>query len=146
MNNLDSDVVDIIALDPKVGDCLQFKLRSGKLVLVEDYINSKIKSFVGENNVEKTEWVLVETVSSFRIRYMVEVPKGKDVYALDTVTMEEAKEFSQEHMGELIVSHRAVTEEEALKLCDEDNTYTAQWDADLKKKNFFTSWEEQDGL
>ena len=32
---------------------------------------------------EKSEWVLVDTVSSFRVRYMVEVPKGKAEYALE---------------------------------------------------------------
>ena len=69
----------------------------------------------------ETQWVLVETVSTFRERYMVEVPVGIDRYgkdkadwALDTVTLEEAKEFSQEHLGETIVSHRVVTKEEAL--------------------------------
>jgi hypothetical protein len=82
---------------------------------------------------------------------MVEVPVGTDNYgkdkalwALDTVTMNEAKEFSQAHLGEQIVSHRVVTKEEALALSDADNDYTAEaWDEELKMKNFFTPWEEQ---
>ena len=37
---------------------------------------------------KETEWVLVETMHSFRMRYMVEVPKGKSEYALDTVVMD----------------------------------------------------------
>jgi hypothetical protein len=90
------------------------------------------------------EWVLVDAVSSFRMRYMVQVPKGKKEYALDTVTCEDAKEFSQEHLGEHIVSHRVVSEAEALELCDLDNDYTKSWDADLKQKTFFTFWDEQD--
>ncbi len=61
-----------------------------------------------------TEWVLVECISTFRERYMVEVPIGKQLWALDTVVMNEAKEFSQEHRGETIVSHRVVSGEEAL--------------------------------
>jgi hypothetical protein len=52
--------------------------------------------------------------------------------------MQEAREFSQEHLGEQIVSHRVVTKEEALKLCDQDNEYTKEWDEELKIKNFFT--------
>jgi len=92
---------------------------------------------------EETEWVLVECVSTFRQRYMVEMPKGKSEWALDTVTMEEAKEFSQEHLGEQIVSHRIVTKEEALALCDDDNDYTTSWDEEQKMKNFFTTWKEQ---
>jgi len=97
-----------------------------------------------------TQWVLVEAISTFRERYMVEVPIGTDDYgkdksewALDTVTCEEAKEFSQEHLGEQIVSHRVVTKEEALALCDKDNDYTTAWNTELKMKNFFTPWEEK---
>ena len=98
---------------------------------------------------KETQWVLVETVSTFRERYMVEVPVGTDRYgkdkslwALDTVTLNEAKEFSQEHLGETIVSHRVVTEEDALKLCDVDNDYAKVWNDQLKKKTFFTSIDE----
>lgn len=91
-----------------------------------------------------TEWVLVECVSTFRTRYMVEMPKGKSEWALDTVTMNEAKEFSQEHLGEQIVSHRVVSKEEALALSDDDNDYTAEsWDEETKMKNFFTPWKER---
>jgi len=97
----------------------------------------------------ETQWVLVETVSTFRERYMVEVPVGVDRYgkdkvdwALDTVTLEEAKEFSQEHLGETIVSHRVVTKEEALALCDKDNDYARVWNDELKVKTFFTTMEE----
>ncbi len=32
---------------------------------------------------QETEWVLVECVSTFRNRYMVEVPKGTDDYGKD---------------------------------------------------------------
>ena len=98
----------------------------------------------------ETQWVLVETVSTFRERYMIEVPIGTDDFghdkadwALDTVTMNEAKEFSQEHLGEQIVSHRVVTKEEALTMCDKDNDYGSSWDEETKMKNFFTPWEEK---
>ena len=97
----------------------------------------------------ETQWVLVETVSTFRERYMVEVPVGIDQYgkdkaewALDTVTLEEAKEFSQEHLGETIVSHRVVTKEDALAMCDKDNDYAKKWNDELKIKTFFTSMAE----
>ena len=99
---------------------------------------------------EETQWVLVECVSTHRQRYMVEVPVGTDeqgkdktLWALDTVTMEEAKEFSQEHIGEQIVSHRVVTKKEALALCDQDNDYTNSWDNETKMKNFFTTWKNK---
>ena len=98
---------------------------------------------------EETQWVLVEAVSMFRQRYMVEVPIGTDRYgkdksewALDTVVLEEAKEFSQKHLGETITSHRIVTKEEALKLCDEDNDYCKNWSDEKKVEAFFTTKEE----
>jgi hypothetical protein len=98
---------------------------------------------------EETQWVLVETVSMFRERYMVEVPVGTDRYgkdkslwALDTVALEEAKEFSQKHLGETITSHRVVTKEEALQLCDEDNDYAKVWADEKKVEAFFTTKEE----
>lgn len=100
---------------------------------------------------KQTQWVLVEAVGTFRYRYMVEVPIGidnygndKSLWALDTVTMGEAKEFSQEYLGEQIVSHRIVTKEEALTLCDKDNDYCSSWDEDTKVKNFFTTCKEQE--
>ena len=90
-----------------------------------------------EKDYEK-EWVLVECVSHFRQRYMCQVPKGKAEWALDTVTMNEAKEFSQEHLGETIVSHRVIPFTEALELCDVDNDYCNKWNVDKKLEAFFT--------
>ena len=98
---------------------------------------------------EETQLVLVETISQFRIRYVVEVPVGVDDYgkdkklwALDTVTCEEAKEFSQESLGELIVSHRVIDEKEALEIWDNDNDYLKDWEPEHKLE-YITCWEEQ---
>jgi hypothetical protein len=90
-----------------------------------------------KKKVEKT-WVMVEAVHTFRMRYMVEVPAEHPEYALDTVTMDSAKEFSQEFIGQQIVSHRVISEEDALKLCDVDNYYCAKWDNQKKIETFFT--------
>ena len=90
-----------------------------------------------EKDNEK-EWVLVECVSQFRQRYMCEVPKGKAEWALDTVTLNEAKEFSQQHLGETIVSHRVIPFMEALELCDVDNEYCNKWNVEKKMEVFFT--------
>lgn len=92
---------------------------------------------------DQKEWVLVDCVSTFRMRYMVQVPVGKAEWALDTVTMQEAKEFSQEHLGETIVSHRVVSMAEALEVCDTDNAYCAGWPTDKKVEAFFTKDGEQ---
>jgi hypothetical protein len=96
--------------------------------------------------LEETQLVLVECVSMFRMRYLVEVPVGIDSYgndkkdwALDTVSMEEAKEFSQQHIGETIVSSRVISKEEALTLCDQDNDYAKSWPEEKKIEQFFTT-------
>ncbi len=100
---------------------------------------------------EELQWVMVEAIGTFRQRYMVQVPIGVDAFgnnkvdwALDTVTVDEAKEFSQKYLGETIVSHRIVSEEEALRLCDEDNEYCGTWSDEKKKEAFFTTWQEQE--
>ena len=85
------------------------------------------------------KWVMVECVSMFRMRYMVEVPEEHPEYALDTVVMHEAKEFSQEHLDEVIVSHRVFdSTAEALVQCDVDNAYCSGWTDDQKINAFFT--------
>jgi len=88
-----------------------------------------------------TEFVLVETVQTFRHRYVVEVPRGKSDWALDTVSMKEAKEFSQQHLGETIVSHRVIASDEVLRLCDQDNDYCKSWSEDKKFDSFVTEWK-----
>jgi hypothetical protein len=89
------------------------------------------------------ELVLVECVSMFRMRYVVEVPAGKKEWALDTVAMNEAEEFSQEHIGEEIVSHRVINEAEYLRIFNEDNSYLKSWD-DKQKFNFITRMPEDE--
>lgn len=78
----------------------------------------------------KTQLVMVETVSTFRHRYIVEVPGGEADWALDTVTMDEAEELSQQHLGEQIVSHRVVNKEEICTMFREDNKYLSSWTDD----------------
>ena len=139
--------------DPETGDLIlplnddileQTGWKTGDTI---DWIDNKDGSWTMKKI--ETQWVLVETVSTFRERYMVEVPVGIDRYgkdkadwALDTVTLEEAKEFSQEHLGETIVSHRVVTKEEALALCDKDNDYARKWNDEMKIQAFFTTMAE----
>jgi hypothetical protein len=109
-----------------------------------EWINNNDGSFtLSKTKSEETELVLVECISQFRQRYMVEVPKGKAEWAMDTVTLNQAEEFSQEHLGETIVSHRVVSKEEMLALCDKDNDYCKSWNDEHKMKTFVTSWDKQ---
>lgn len=95
----------------------------------------------GSWSIKKKEkvWVMVEAVSQFRMRYMVEVDAEHPEWAMDTVTMNEAKEFSQEHIGETIISHRVMeSTAAALVQCDLDNSYCSSWNDEQKIKAFFT--------
>ena len=83
-------------------------------------------------------WVMVECIQQYRMRYMVQAPATNPEYALDDVTMQRCKEFSQLDIGETIVSHRVISNDDALKLCDEDNDYTKEWTEEHKIKSFFT--------
>lgn len=81
---------------------------------------------------------LVETISMFRIRYVVE-GKSKE-HAMDEVVCklggeEKFQEFSQHHIDEVISSVREVTDEKYLEIFDEDNDYLSGWE-DEKKLEF----------
>jgi hypothetical protein len=148
----DNSWVATLQEDPETGDMILplpedvMKSQGFEIGDILKWKDNKDGSFsITKKASEETEWVLVECVSTFRTRYMVEVPKGNSEWALDSVTMHEAKEFSQEHLGEQIVSHRTVTKKEALLLCDVDNDYIGEWDKETKMKNFFTTWKEQNG-
>ena len=139
--------------DPETGDLIlplnddileQTGWKTGDSI---DWIDNKDGSWTMKKI--ESQWVLVEAISTFRQRYMVEVPVGidrqgkdKTLWALDTVTLEEAKEFSQEHLGETIVSHRVVTKEDALTMCDKDNDYANVWNDEMKIQAFFTTMAE----
>ena len=67
---------------------------------------------------------LVETISVFRMRYVVEANNASD--AKDEVTMNndgQLHEFSQVHIDEMITSTREIDGTEYLRLFDEDNDY-----------------------
>lgn len=100
-------------------------------------------SFTLTKKEPETEWVLVEAIQSYRMRYMVEVPKGKSEWAMDTVACEEAKEFSQFSLGETITSGRVISKEDALAICDQDNSYCKVWADDMKMQAFFTGVNDE---
>ena len=86
-----------------------------------------------------TKLYLVETISMFRLRYVVEAQSME--HAMDEVTMHAAggdcllKEFSQHYIDEVISSGRKLSEKEYMKLFDKDNDYLKSW-SDEKKLEF----------
>jgi len=118
------------ALSVKEGDSLNWDVQEdGSIILSK----------------QEKELVLVECINQFRIRYLVEVPKGKQEWALDTVTMNEAKEFSQEHLTETIVSSRIISEQDALVLCKQDNDYMFK-NLNRSEKEILSSLITREGL
>ena len=87
-------------------------------------------------NVDKKLY-LVETVSMFRMRYVIEA--REETHATDEFIMEVGKEdfqeFSQHHMDEVIVSTRELSAKDYLELFDKDNDYLKSWD--IKEKMRF---------
>ena len=108
-----------------------------------EWIDNKDGTWTMRKKEVEKELVLVECVSTFRMRYVVEVPAGKKEWAMDTVVMNEAEELSQEHLGEQIVSHRVISEEEYLRIFNEDNDYLKSWDNEQKFR-MINRWNEDD--
>ena len=82
---------------------------------------------------------LVETVSLFRMRYVVEA--NEESHALDEVVCNTTGdvsdnwgEFSQCHLDEVISSSREITQEEYFKLHAIDNAYMSSWSDEEKLK------------
>jgi hypothetical protein len=77
---------------------------------------------------------LVETISMFRIRYVIEddrVEYANDPFVIDHDN-QYFQEFSQEHIDELITSTRQIDDSEYLRLFNEDNQYLMDWSDEQK--------------
>jgi len=94
-----------------------------------------------------SKFVLVDTISQYRMRYLIEVPDDHndrdypctaEQWAADTVTSEEMKEFSQLWLGETILSTREIAKEEIVPLCDKENPYAQAWEDEKKLEVFVT--------
>lgn len=67
---------------------------------------------------------LVETISMFRMRYVVESDTAE--YAMKQVNMG-LDEFGQKHLGETIISARVVSDEEIRDLSYEEHPWLESW-------------------
>lgn len=93
----------------------------------------------------KTKLVMVETVSSFRIRYVVEIPEdAEEEMAHDRVLNDgDVKEFSQVHISEEVSGSRVITNRQYLKVFNEDNMYLRSWKEDSKFTAFVNKWDNE---
>ena len=98
-----------------------------------------------------TKYVMVTTVLSYRMRYMIPVDElqrlnpdvsieGREIsWAFDSVASEEAKEFSQLPIGEHVVDGIIITEDQMLEQFDKDNSYLKDW-TNEQKIEFVKDW------
>jgi hypothetical protein len=98
----------------------------------EDFGQSDSHSFWSEHNYKdamEKKLYLVEVMSTFRMRYVVEAECEE--HALDEVVCNEHdtdfKEFSQEHIGTHIFSSRELSAVDYMELFDKDNHYLKNW-------------------
>jgi hypothetical protein len=105
-----------------------------------DYILRRYRE--EENKMSlKEDYVIVETVSSFRMRYVMSMEElqklnpdmpVQEEWALDAVTCEEVEDFSQKWIGEHVIDHRVISEDEVIETFDRDNDYLKEWTREQK--------------
>lgn len=95
------------------------------------------------------QYVIVTAISTHRMRYCVPLDDLRDhdgtvdpKWALDSVTMQEVKEFSQDWLGEQIVDYRVVDVNGMLDQFDMDNDYLKGWTM-AKKITWVEDWKDE---
>lgn len=92
------------------------------------------------------KYYVVTAISQYRMRYVIPVEDLRDEdgnvqpgWALDSVTMEEVEEFSQEHLGEVLLDVLEEDEEQILARFDKENEYLSSWSKEQKLK-YINDW------
>ena len=88
------------------------------------------------------KYYVVTAISQYRMRYVIPVEDLMDedgnvekIWALDSVVMEEVEEFSQEHLGEVLLDVIEEDEEQILARFDKENDYLKSWTTEQKLKH-----------
>lgn len=96
--------------------------------------------------MKTNKYYVVTAISQYRMRYVIPVEDLRDedgnvekIWAEDEVVMEEVEEFSQKHLGEVIVDVVEEDEEQILERFDEENSYLKEWDTE-QKINYIRRW------
>lgn len=87
---------------------------------------------------------LVETVCTYRMRYVVEAENEfiAEAVVIEGLQTNDIKEFSQKHIDEETFSIRTIKNKEFLKLFDLDNSYLKSW-TDEQKYDFINRPDEK---
>jgi predicted NAD/FAD-dependent oxidoreductase len=88
------------------------------------------------------KYYVVTAISQYRMRYAIPVEDLQDedgnvseIWAMDSVVMQEVEEFSQEHIGEVILDVVEEDEEQILARFDKENDYLKDWTTEHKLKH-----------
>jgi hypothetical protein len=102
-------------------------------------------------SIDNEQYVIVSAISSYRMRYCIPMSELQKLnpddtvdpsWALDCVTCEQVKEFSQRWLGEQICDAQVVKEGEMLQFFDTDNEYLADWSTE-QKLAWVRDWKEK---
>ena len=106
--------------------------------------NDKNSKKSKKNGSSDKKYVVVDCVSSFHMRYVVELNKDDpEHFALDTVVMSEAVEFSQKHLDETVVTHRTLENvKDVIKLARKDHNDPVMWTDEWIEKSLITKSKE----
>ena len=86
---------------------------------------------------------IVETISIFRMRYAIRTD-NQDIASELVLSDKVDNEMSQKHIAENITSVREVSEEEYIKLFDEDNPWAEFWTHERKLKEMFETEDKRE--
>lgn len=96
------------------------------------------------------EYVLVTTISHFKIKYAIPSDEFNKLGFSEPVNTEKladyinsgkVKEFTQHHLGENVADVSVYNEEDIVELFDLDNAYLAKWPTS-QKIEWINRWEE----
>lgn len=85
---------------------------------------------------------IIEGVSSFYMQYCVEASSEHE--ARELIEKVNAHEFAQQHMGELHIRSKRVTEDEFIEHFDRENEYCNNWTREQKLKAIVRVQEKEE--
>jgi hypothetical protein len=95
-------------------------------------------------------YVIITTLSHFKLKYAIPQKDFDSLGFTEPLDREElvqlvssgrVKEFSQNHLGEVLGDVSVYTEEDALTIFDIDNAYLKDWSKE-KKLSYIQNWDE----
>jgi hypothetical protein len=92
---------------------------------------------------------MIDTISQHLVRFVIELEDNEPNQNAEDILVDRIEtdasfhEFSQAHLGNVILSKREISKEDYLRLFDEDNDYLSSWSEDQKLKFINKSQETQ---